>query len=561
MTDQEKEQFEFRLRAEREADEARTAGEKFEDATGVSPTSPLFGAAVGTIAGIPGGKVIEKATEAAMAPPARGGGPGTGGEKWARNWAGMNKPGTSVPEAAAAYQRAKGHGPVTEKLTQRYGPNAKLDIGSFKEAQRARPLLERATSSLPQSAQRAGQAVSGAMSAIPAWVGRGIAGGSAGFQGVEAMNRLQGGDYLGGAISGLGALGSGAALIPHPLTRAIGTAVGAGAPVLNAMIDAYRKREAERPTENVSGQWQGYSSGGAIPGYAKGRAIKAGLDALKPVDLSKLEGKTLIGTMSDRTAVDLARGLHGGPMFPTIHQGAAWAVDSPGAATRLINAMQAAGGPEKTVIAPMLMSPTAHRSNRDVSKLALKEFQENFGKGQFSPERLTEIEEAVRRVPGLAEHPGLLDPNAANMLDKMTFSQRGALVDWLGSKPKKAPAMDLGKLLRETTEPGIEGAELGAIGPSMFRLSGERSIDPSLHGSYSHILHGESVGSMPTIPREFVFRDIESKAMKELGRPLSDYNYRTSVGIPSQFIDDRLLRSWDELGYLKPRTGGLNNPE
>jgi hypothetical protein len=153
-----------------------------------------------------------------------------------------------------------------------------------------------------------------------------------------------------------------------------------------------------------------------------------------------------------------------------------------------------------------------------------------------------------------------MDPNAANMFDKMTFGQRGALVDRLGSKPIQAPALDLNRLLRETTEPGIEGSELGAIGPTLIKLSGERSVDPSLHGSYSHILHGELVGGMQPMAREHVFRDLESKAMKELGRPLSDYNYRTSVGIPSQFVDERLLRSWDELGYLNPR-GGLNNPE
>jgi hypothetical protein len=66
---------------------------------------------------------------------------------------------------------------------------------------------------------------------------------------------------------------------------------------------------------------------------------------------------------------------------------------------------------------------------------------------------------------------------------------------------------------------------------------------------------------MPALPRQFVFRDLEARAMKELGRPLSDYNYRTSVGIPSQLIDDKILKSWDELGFLKPKTGGVNNPE
>lgn len=276
MTDQEKEEFEFRLRAEREAAESKSTAEKVEDATGLDLTSPLFGAVAGTVAGIPAGHVIEEATKKAMGPLPRGGA-GTGGEKWAKNWAGMNKPGASVPEAAAAYQRAKGHGPVTEKITQRFGPGAKLDIGSYTQAEKAKPFLERVGSRLPEGAQRAGQAVSGAVSAVPKWVGRGIAGGSAGFQGVDAMNRFEQGDYLGGVVSGLGALGSGAALVPHPLIRGVGTAIGAGAPALNALIDAYRERQKSQPAET---EFQGYAGGGVAKGGLS-LAKKFGYDPAK----------------------------------------------------------------------------------------------------------------------------------------------------------------------------------------------------------------------------------------------------------------------------------------
>jgi hypothetical protein len=145
----------------------------------------------------------------------------------------------------------------------------------------------------------------------------------------------------------------------------------------------------------------------------------------------------------------------------------------------------------------------------------------------------------------------MLDEGAQELMNNLTFKQRKQIVDALASKPKTAQALDLQKLLRETTEPGLQEAPLGAIGPSVFKLSGERSINPQLHGSYSHILHGEPVGAIDPIPREFLFRDLESKAMKELGRPLSDYNYRTSVGVPSQMIDEKLLRALEELGYLK----------
>jgi hypothetical protein len=193
--------------------------------------------------------------------------------------------------------------------------------------------------------------------------------------------------------------------------------------------------------------------------------------------------------------------------------------------------------------------------------MALGEFQKNVGEGRVSPQRIAEIQSMVQKIPKMGGLPDVTDPRIMDQLQNMTFKQRGDLVSKLGSKPKKAPAMDLERLLKETMEPDLQGVELGAIGPSMFKLSGHRSVDPSLHGSYSHILHGDLLGEMPALPRQFVFRDLEARAMKELGRPLSDYNYRTSVGIPSQLIDDKILKSWDELGFLKPKTGGVNNPE
>jgi hypothetical protein len=71
--------------------------------------------------------------------------------------------------------------------------------------------------------------------------GRALAGGSAAYQGVDAYNRFQNDDYLGGTISTIGALGSGAALIPLPVTRVLGTGVGLGAEGANYLLDKYRE--------------------------------------------------------------------------------------------------------------------------------------------------------------------------------------------------------------------------------------------------------------------------------------------------------------------------------
>ena len=88
---------------------------------------------------------------------------------------------------------------------------------------------------------------------VPAVIGRGLAGAGAGFQGVDAYNRAQSGDYGGAAISGLGAIGSAASMIPHPIARVGGTALGIGAEALNAYLDSLKDKNK-----------QGYADGGSV---------------------------------------------------------------------------------------------------------------------------------------------------------------------------------------------------------------------------------------------------------------------------------------------------------
>ena len=527
------------------------------DADLINPLYPTIG---GAIAGEIAGPVINKGVEAMRkGAPAAASAPGTSsgvsaGQKWAAKTGFGTGAGQTVEEVSSAFKAENkpiGSGKISGKIARNSPMNVdkmlQLEAAQKAEAARRAAALGQGASSLPAPLQAAGKFLGGAsQSGVVPWLGRGLAGAGAGFQGADAYNRIQQGDIPGAAISGLGALGSAASFIPTPVTRFGGAAIGIGAEALNTYLDSLKKKVEGMGAPAPAAPVQGPLSQPAPQGMAKGGEV---LKQLKKLNLADLEGKTLLGTMSDRTKV--GGGLKGGPMFPTVHEGAAWAMDAPGAATRLLKAMHTAGGPEQTVVAPMLMSTGAHRSNRDISKMAVDQFQKNYQQGGFSPERLKEIEDRIRIIKGLQEHPGMMDENAAKIMDKLTFAQRKELVDVLGSKPKQAMALDLQKLLRETTEPGLQEAPLGAIGPSVFKLSGERSINPELHGSYSHILHGEPVGAIDPIPREFLFRDLESKAMKELGRPLSDYNYRTSVGTPSQLIDEKLLRSLEELGYLK----------
>ena len=81
-----------------------------------------------------------------------------------------------------------------------------------------------------------------AQSGVTPYLGRAVAGGSAGYQGLDALNRFQQDDNLGGAISTVGAVGSGLSLFPHPVTRVGGAALGVGAEMLNQYLDSLKKK-------------------------------------------------------------------------------------------------------------------------------------------------------------------------------------------------------------------------------------------------------------------------------------------------------------------------------
>lgn len=72
-----------------------------------------------------------------------------------------------------------------------------------------------------------------------------LAGAGAGFSGNEAITRFQNKDYPGAAIASVGALGSLASLIPHPLTRGIGTAASMASPLALSVLDRLHNQPAQ----------------------------------------------------------------------------------------------------------------------------------------------------------------------------------------------------------------------------------------------------------------------------------------------------------------------------
>jgi hypothetical protein len=142
-----------------------------------------------------------------------------------------------------------------------------------------------------QYAQRVAKENPTAMQKVGNFLGRspmgaiagGLTGLGAGFQASDAVNRYNEGDKLGSAISGVGAVGTGLSMIPHPVTRIGGTAVGLGAEGLNAYIDFLKKnnpfdrliqqsQQPQQPQQQAQPQQQPQrmASGGRVKHFADG---------------------------------------------------------------------------------------------------------------------------------------------------------------------------------------------------------------------------------------------------------------------------------------------------
>lgn len=284
--------------------------------------------------------------------------------------------------------------------------------------------------------------------------------------------------------------------------------------------------------------------------YAPGGSV---LKKLHEV-LTPHEGKTLLATLADRTKA--TEGFQGGPGFINLHPDYTWAVDAPNVAKKHMEAVERFGGPEKTLMAPMLMSREAHKSNRPVFEKIYGDVSNKIKTGELTPEQIDAINQRImlEKKADLSKNPGIESPDFLEFAN--AFNRRGALADIFGLK--KLGAADLQKHLDETIDPALKEAATGAIGPQLFTMSGYEHA-PGLHGGYDIGFRGEKgVDQFIPAEREFVFRDLEKQALEQMGRPMTDYNYRNILkehgGIPNQFIDEKLLRGLQEIGHKK---GGL----
>lgn len=177
--------------------------------------------------------------------------PNSPGQKYKRKTGYGRGTGYTTEEVITNRERAKGHGEVSKKLSARYGvPEAGesvLDMMLRKKKEgeilAAEALKEQKAAA--EAAKRANMiSKTGALARLPI-IGPAIAGGSMGYDIADLIERYEKGDTSGAVIQGIGALGSGLAMVPHPIVRAAGTVMGAGA-IPAVMLNDYLKSRGSK---------------------------------------------------------------------------------------------------------------------------------------------------------------------------------------------------------------------------------------------------------------------------------------------------------------------------
>jgi hypothetical protein len=222
FTPQELEEFEFRERAEKEFASKQTPDARDTEAAVSNVVYPAVGAAVGAAAGSLPTKIVNGMVQD----------PVTG--KW------MAVENYARQMAQGKYYGGQNYNQVWDKIRE-YNADPTQGPRLEKEAMANRSTGQKMLANTPKPLQ-------GLVSKPMGVIGRGTVGLGAGLQGSDALNRYNAGDTSGAVISGLGALGTAAAMIPHPVTRIGGTAIGLGAEGLNTFLD-YLKKKSQKPAQ------------------------------------------------------------------------------------------------------------------------------------------------------------------------------------------------------------------------------------------------------------------------------------------------------------------------
>ena len=565
----EQEEFEFRRRLEEEEAASQVAPSASEGSAEL--INPLYATGTGAILGQVAGPAINKGAEAFNASKAArlSGAPNApvstaaNAPRTIQPQTMLNPKGVSVEQSVdnwrtyseaqnEAAKKIRRDAALTKKypnLTVSPSPAAQnLAAQKAQLAAKSPTLGSQIAAKTPGVVKDLGAAGSAVMkSGVPAWLGRGVAGGSLGFGAADAYNRAQTGDTTGAIISGLGALGSGVALLPHPLAKVVGTAVGGGAAGLNV----YRDKQREKEMENIVGK----AGGGAIPGYNAGKRVIEGVAKVsskkpaaaanrtrqfvspavekafqKPQKFSEaiepyINTHSFHPTIVDKTILDLNANRMAGPEAPYLqmisepHRESGWifANDSINAASKLYNM----GKDGNTLITGLLGSPTQLKTNRSVFNEIADEYFKAIKEGKMTPELEAKIQERLPtlthgkdKIQTFPDKFDIRDRDAVNEMAK-GFHQRGHLADIMGGMgvsrgvPGGGKIINYEDILARNTEPSLLDAPTHSIGSRLFTVGAKPpEYRPDLHNAFDYANFGElKSGNFGYVPKEIAIPD------------------------------------------------------
>jgi len=230
-------------------------------------------------------------------------------------------------------------------------------------------------------------------------------------------------------------------------------------------------------------------------------------------------------------------------------------VNSTGAASKIANAN--AMHPEGQALwSTLLGAPNQHTSNQMVFDMLMKQFKNSIKSGKMTPELRNRINEQLGIAVDKEGKPvfGNPDISSKNFFKNLnTFDQRRVMADLMGGKAvggKKGQIINYDKTVADTTEPELLGAPTHAIGPRLFQLSGQRSVQPDLNPAFPHMLHGEDLGQMyHPVPREIMLPEFHKKIKETKGRNVGFMDLTRNT--PSQHLTEDFLTHLQKHGYKK----------
>jgi hypothetical protein len=224
FTPEQEKEFEFRQRYEQEQAQQpqQQQAQSANDAKDVeSATNSVVYPAVAAGAAAASGSLPSKIVNGMVQDPVTG------------KWMAVENYGRQM--AQGKYYGGKNYNQVWDKIRE-YNTDPTQGPRLEKEAMANRSTGQKVLSKIPKPLQGIASSPMGAF-------GKGIVGLGAGMQGADALNRYNEGDTSGAVISGIGAMGTAASMLPHPVARIGGTAVGLGAEGLNMFLDKLKNKK------------------------------------------------------------------------------------------------------------------------------------------------------------------------------------------------------------------------------------------------------------------------------------------------------------------------------